>query len=93
MVAIARALMAKPRLLILDEPSWGLAPMMVEEVMRIVQEINRQGTTILLIEQNANVALGIADFAYVLDVGKIVIEGTGTQLLENEKVQQIYLGA
>jgi branched-chain amino acid transport system ATP-binding protein len=92
MVAIARSLMAKPRLLILDEPSWGLAPMMVEEVMQIVQEVNRQGTTILLIEQNANVALGIADYAYVLDVGDIVIEGTGSELLEDEKVKQIYLG-
>lgn len=92
MVAIARALMADPKLLILDEPSWGLAPMMVEEVMRIIQDINRQGTTILLVEQNVNVALGIADQAYVFDTGNIVIEGTGAELLEDEKVKEIYLG-
>jgi len=93
MLAIARALMANPRLLILDEPSWGLAPMMVDEVMRTVQEINRQGTTILLVEQNANVALNIADYAYVLDVGKIVMEGTGQQLLQDERVREVYIGA
>ncbi|MEH7382787.1 ABC transporter ATP-binding protein [Bacillus sp. JJ1533] len=92
MVAIARALMARPKLLILDEPSWGLAPLMVEEVMKIIKEINSEGTTILLIEQNASMALAIADNAYVLDVGKIVIEGTGKDLIENEKVKQVYLG-
>lgn len=93
MLAIARALMVKPRLLILDEPSWGLAPMMVEEVMNIIQKINQQGTTILLVEQNANSALKICDYGYVLDVGEVVIHGTGEALLKDQKVKEIYIGA
>jgi branched-chain amino acid transport system ATP-binding protein len=93
MLAIARSIMSRPSLLILDEPSWGLAPIMVEEVAGIIRDINRQGTTILLIEQNANVALRMADYAYVLDVGQIVMEGTGEELLQNKTVQEIYLGA
>jgi ABC-type branched-chain amino acid transport systems, ATPase component len=93
MLAIARAMMPNPNLLILDEPSWGLAPIMVDEVASIIRDINRQGTTILLIEQNANVALRMADRAYVLDVGNIVMDGTGEELLKNKTVQEIYLGA
>lgn len=93
LVAIARALMAKPDLLILDEPSWGLAPIMIDQVVSIIKDINKEGTTILLIEQNANIALKIADYAYVLDVDGFVMEGTGEELLKDEKVQKIYLGA
>lgn len=93
MVAIARAMMANPKLLILDEPSWGLAPIMIDEVAKIIQDINRQGTTILLVEQNANIALRMADYAYVMDVNGIVAEGTGEQLLNDEKIRKVYLGA
>ena len=93
LVAIARSLMAKPELLILDEPSWGLAPIMIDEVINIIKEINEAGTTILLVEQNANLALKIADYAYVLDVDGFVMEGTGEELLNNKEVQRIYLGA
>ncbi|MFD0959881.1 ABC transporter ATP-binding protein [Paenibacillus chungangensis] len=93
LVAIARALMAKPKLLILDEPSWGLAPIMIDEVVSIIKDINAQGTTILLIEQNANIALRMADYAYVMDVSGIVAEGTGQQLLNDEKVREVYMGA
>jgi len=93
LVAIARSLMAKPDLLILDEPSWGLAPIMIDQVVSIIKDINKEGTTILLIEQNANMALKMADYAYVLDVDGFVLEGTGDELLQDEKVQEIYLGA
>lgn len=93
LVAIGRSLMANPKLLILDEPSWGLAPIMVNEVVNIIKDINKQGTTVLLIEQNANMALRIADYAYLLDVDGIVMEGTGEQLLADKKIQEIYLGA
>jgi branched-chain amino acid transport system ATP-binding protein len=94
MLSIARALMGAPRLLILDEPSWGLAPMMVEEVLRIMREINRDtGLTVLLVEQNANVALRYCDYAYVLDVGNIAFSGTGDEIRNDPKVQEIYLGA
>lgn len=92
MVSIGRALMAKPELLILDEPSWGLAPKMVEEVMKIAKEIKKTGTTILLVEQNANSALKIADYAYVLDIGEIVLEGTGKSVREDKQVKEIYIG-
>lgn len=92
MLAIGRALMARPRLLLLDEPSMGLAPLMVEEIFRVIVRLREQGTTILLVEQNANAALAIADRGYVMETGHIVLEGTGDQLLANDKVRQAYLG-
>jgi branched-chain amino acid transport system ATP-binding protein len=92
MLAFARALMSRPRLILLDEPSLGLAPLMVEEVFRAVREINREGTTILLIEQNAVAALSIADYGYVLETGVVVLEGPGKDLLEDERVRKAYLG-
>src|SRR5690606_3224182 len=92
MLAVGRALMSRPRLLMMDEPSLGLAPLLVKEIFRIIQEINRQGVTILLIEQNANAALRIADRGYVLETGRIVLEGTGRELLANPQVKAAYLG-
>ncbi|HDL90012.1 MAG TPA: ABC transporter ATP-binding protein [Thermodesulforhabdus norvegica] len=92
MLAIARALMSKPRLLILDEPSMGLAPLIVAEIFKIIQELREQDTTVLLIEQNARSALAIADRGYVLETGKVVLEGTGEALLEHSEVQRAYLG-
>ncbi|BER92170.1 MAG: branched-chain amino acid transport system ATP-binding protein [Candidatus Atribacteria bacterium] len=92
MLAVARALMSRPRLLMMDEPSLGLAPLLVKEIFRIIQEINNQGTTILLIEQNARAALEIADYAYVLETGTIVLEGEGSALLNNERIKKAYLG-
>jgi branched-chain amino acid transport system ATP-binding protein len=92
MLAIARALMAKPRVLLLDEPSMGLAPLMVQEIFRIVQEINRTGLTILLVEQNVRQALRIAQQGYVLENGKIVLADSGAALLANPKVVDAYLG-
>jgi branched-chain amino acid transport system ATP-binding protein len=92
MLAIARGLMSRPRLLLLDEPSLGLAPVLVHQVFHTIQEIARQGTTILLVEQNALKALEIATRAYVLEVGRIVLQGTGTDLLHNPTVQAAYLG-
>jgi branched-chain amino acid transport system ATP-binding protein len=92
MLAIARALMAKPRVLLLDEPSMGLAPLMVQEIFRIVQEINRTGLTILLVEQNVRQALRIAQQGYVLENGQIVLSGAGAALLDNPKVVEAYLG-
>jgi branched-chain amino acid transport system ATP-binding protein len=92
MLAIARGLMAQPTLLLLDEPSMGLAPILVEQIFDIIQDINRQGTSILLVEQNAQMALAIADRAYVLETGKIVMEGKASELLENPFVQHAYLG-
>lgn len=92
MLAISRALMAKPRLLLLDEPSMGLAPMLVREIFSIIKEINEQGTTILLVEQNAFQALKIANQAYVLETGTIVLSGTGQELLNSSEVQKVYLG-
>ncbi len=92
MLAIGRGLMAAPKLLLLDEPSMGLAPIMVKEIFRTIREIKKSGTTILLVEQNAHMALAIADRAYVLETGKIVIEGSSSSLKANEKVQQAYLG-
>lgn len=92
MLAMGRALMAKPKLLLLDEPSMGLAPIFIREIFKIIQEINQQGTTILLIEQNANMALQIANRGYVLESGKIVLNGTGKELLESDEVQKAYLG-
>jgi branched-chain amino acid transport system ATP-binding protein len=93
MLAIGRALMARPKLLLLDEPSMGLAPLIVEEIFRIIKTINEAGTTILLVEQNAFMALQIATKGYVLESGKIVLSGTANQLLEDEQVGQAYLGA
>ncbi|MCX7822298.1 MAG: ABC transporter ATP-binding protein [Syntrophobacterales bacterium] len=92
MLSLGRALMGKPELLLLDEPSLGLAPLVVEEVFRTIEEINRKGTTILLVEQNAMAALTIADYAYVLETGSIVLEGRGIDLLEDERVKKAYLG-
>lgn len=92
MLAIGRALMSKPKLLLLDEPSMGLAPIFIKEIFSIIQEIQAQGTTVLLIEQNAKMALSIANRGYVLETGKIVLEGTGKELLASEAVRKAYLG-
>lgn len=92
MLAMGRALMAKPKLLLLDEPSMGLSPLLVKEIFRIIEEINRQGVTILLVEQNAKMALAIADRAYVLETGKITLEGRGEDLIASPRVQKVYLG-
>jgi len=92
MLAIARGLLAKPRLLLLDEPSLGLAPQMVDEVFAAIEEIHREGTTILLVEQNALRALAIADRAYVLETGRILLSGSGDDLLHNPAVRRAYLG-
>jgi branched-chain amino acid transport system ATP-binding protein len=92
MLAMGRALMAKPRLLMLDEPSLGLAPKLVESVLDTIKQINDDGTTVLLVEQNARAALSMADRAYVLEVGNVVMEGTGQQLLDDDRVQRAYLG-
>jgi branched-chain amino acid transport system ATP-binding protein len=93
MLAIGRALMSEPRLLMLDEPSMGLAPIMVEKIFRIIRQISAQGTTILLVEQNAHQSLSLAHRGYVLENGRIVLEGAGPELLQNEKIQHAYLGS
>ena len=92
MLAMGRALMSKPSLLMLDEPSMGLAPILVEQIFDIVRELNQHGTTILLVEQNANMALSVAHRGYVLETGQIVATGTGAELLEDEAVKKAYLG-
>ncbi len=92
MLAIARGLMAKPSLLLMDEPSLGLAPILVEEVFRVIQEIHSEGVTVLLIEQNAQAALAIADYGYVMESGSIALQGKGQDLLHDEAVQRAYLG-
>lgn len=92
MLAVGRALMSRPKLMMLDEPSLGLAPLVVQDIFKIIQEINRQGVTVLLVEQNANMALKIADLAYVLETGNITMEGTGAALLADERVKEAYLG-
>ncbi len=92
MLAVGRALMSRPKLMMLDEPSLGLAPLVVQDIFSIIREINRQGVTVLLIEQNANMALKIADYGYVLETGTITMTGTGAELLANEKVREAYLG-
>ncbi len=92
MLAIARALMARPRLLLLDEPSLGLAPQVVETIFNIIQEINKAGVTILLVEQNAHLALGIANHGYVLETGSVVQTGTGAELLKSPEIRKAYLG-
>ena len=93
MLAVGRALMSRPRVLMMDEPSLGLAPLVVRDIFGIIQEINKQGVTILLIEQNANMALKIADIGYVLETGRITLTGTGSELLTNDAVKEAYLGA
>jgi len=92
MLAMGRALMARPRLLLLDEPSMGLAPLLVKTIFRIIGEINQTGTTILLVEQNANMALSIADRAYVIETGKIVAAGTAEELSQSDQIRAAYLG-
>ena len=92
MLAMGRALMAKPKLLLLDEPSMGLAPILVKEIFNIIEEINKSGTTVLLVEQNAKMALSIAHRAYVLETGKFVMSGTGEELAKSPDVQKAYLG-
>lgn len=92
MLAMGRALMSQPKLLLLDEPSMGLAPIFIQEIFDIIQDIQKQGTTVLLIEQNAKKALSIADRGYVLETGKIVLSGIGKELLASDEVQKAYLG-
>ncbi|MBP3871008.1 MAG: ABC transporter ATP-binding protein [Faecalicoccus sp.] len=92
MLAMARALMAKPKIMLMDEPSMGLSPLLVREIFRIIEDINKSGTTVLLVEQNAKMALAIADRAYVLETGKITLEGTGQELAASEQVRKAYLG-
>ncbi|NMA83080.1 MAG: ABC transporter ATP-binding protein [Epulopiscium sp.] len=92
MLAMGRALMSKPQLLLLDEPSMGLAPILVKEIFNIIEEINKAGTTVLLVEQNAHMALSIANRAYVLETGRVVLEGEAKSLLGNEQVRKAYLG-
>jgi branched-chain amino acid transport system ATP-binding protein len=92
MLAISRALMAKPKILLLDEPSLGLAPLIVAQIFDIVTEVNKQGVTILLVEQNARLALKISNRAYVIETGKITLTGTGKDLLTNDEVRKSYLG-
>ena len=92
MVAIARGMMSAPRLLLLDEPSLGLMPKLVEEVFAFVKKINELGTTVVIVEQNAEDTLKMADFAYVVSEGEVVLSGTGKELLEDDEVQKIYLG-
>jgi len=92
MLAMGRALMSKPKLLMLDEPSMGLSPILVEQIFDIIKELHKAGTTILLVEQNAQMALSIADRAYVLENGKITLSGTGKELMESEEIKKAYLG-
>lgn len=92
MLAMGRALMARPKILLLDEPSMGLAPLLVREIFNIIEDINKQGTTILLVEQNAQMALKVADRGYVLETGKLVLSGTGEELANNDEVRKAYLG-
>ncbi|WP_251449143.1 ABC transporter ATP-binding protein [Vermiculatibacterium agrestimuris] len=92
MLAVGRALMSRPKLMMMDEPSLGLAPLVVKDIFEIIKKINQQGVTILLIEQNANMALHIADTAYVLETGRLTLSGSGKELLKNEAVKKAYLG-
>ena len=92
MLAMGRALMSQPKLLLLDEPSMGLAPIFIQEIFEIIKDIQKQGTTVLLIEQNANIALSIADSGYVLETGKVILSGTGKELLASDEVRKAYLG-
>ena len=92
MLAMGRALMSRPKLLLLDEPSMGLAPIFIREIFKIIQEIQKTGTTVLLIEQNAKMALSISNRAYALETGSVVLSGTGQELLESDEIQKAYLG-
>jgi branched-chain amino acid transport system ATP-binding protein len=92
MLAIGRALMAKPRLLLLDEPSMGLAPMLVEQILEVIEGLKRAGLTVLLVEQNARAALAVADRGYVVETGRIAVSGSAAQLLADDRVQAAYLG-
>ena len=92
MLAVGRALMSRPKLMMMDEPSLGLAPLIVKDIFNIIKEVNKQGVTILLIEQNANAALHIADTGYVMETGRIILKGTGVELLANSDVKKAYLG-
>jgi branched-chain amino acid transport system ATP-binding protein len=92
MVAMGRALMSKPRLLLMDEPSMGLAPILVERSFQIIEQVNDSGVAMLVVEQNANVSLSIADRGYVLSTGRVVLEGKAADLLENEDLRKAYLG-
>lgn len=92
MLAMGRALMAKPKIILMDEPSMGLSPLLVKEIFHIIEDINKQGTTVLLVEQNAKMALAIADRAYVLETGNITLAGTGEELARDERVRKAYLG-
>ncbi len=92
MLAVGRALMSKPKIIMMDEPSLGLAPIIVQGIFDIIQQINKEGTTVLLIEQNANMALKVADYGYVMETGRISLAGTGAELLANEQVKELYLG-
>lgn len=92
MLAVGRALMAKPKMILMDEPSMGLSPLLVKEIFSIIKEVNRKGITILLVEQNAKMALSISNRAYVLETGKITIEGSAKDLLDDERVKKAYLG-
>ena len=93
MLAMGRALMSKPRLMMLDEPSMGLAPILVEQIFAIIREMHQAGTTILLVEQNARMALSVADRAYVMETGRITMEGPAQELLHNDDVRKAYLGS
>lgn len=92
MLAIARTLMGRPRLLMLDEPSWGLAPLLVEEIMRVLRHLNEQGTTVLLVEQNARQALEVVRRCYVVELGRVVFSGTPTELRQHSLLTKAYLG-
>ncbi len=92
MLAIGRAMMSRPRILLMDEPSMGLSPLLVKEIFKIIEELNQSGMTILLVEQNAKMALGIANRAYVLETGKVVMSGDAKEMLADDKVRKAYLG-
>ena len=92
MLALGRALMSRPKLMMMDEPSLGFAPLVIKEIFNIIRSINENGTTVLLVEQNANMALKVAHHAYVLETGRIMMEGSGKELLENEEIKEAYLG-
>jgi len=93
MLAIGRAIMSKPKIMLMDEPSMGLSPLLVKEIFEIIKQLNQEGMTILLVEQNAKMALSIAHRAYVLETGKIVLQGKASDMLENDNVRKAYLGA
>ena len=92
MLAITRALMSKPKFLLLDEPSMGLAPVIVQDIFKLIKQINEEGTTIFLVEQNANMALSISNRAYILETGEVVMSGNASELLESDDVKKAYLG-